>query len=89
MQSLGRIALTRRGLMTEAPALGAVSLALPGQAIAKMPSGLSQAPYFYRFKLGGAECTVVSDGQLPLGNPSDAFSNTRRQVGAGAEHTHC
>jgi glyoxylase-like metal-dependent hydrolase (beta-lactamase superfamily II) len=72
MPSLGRTALTRRGLMTCA-ALGAASLALPGQAIAKIPSGLPQAPYFYRFKLGGAECTVVSDGQLPLGKPADAF----------------
>jgi glyoxylase-like metal-dependent hydrolase (beta-lactamase superfamily II) len=35
----------------------------------------AQAPYFYRFKLGGAECTIVSDGQLPLGNPDAAFLN--------------
>ena len=29
----------------------------------------TQAPYFYRFKLGNAEGTVVSDGPLPLGDP--------------------
>lgn len=29
--------------------------------------------HFYRFKLGTAECTVVSDGQLPLGDPAKAF----------------
>src|SRR6202012_3100962 len=48
-------------------------LTLPGISHAKMPMGQQQAPYFYRFKLGDAECTVVSDGQLPLGDPNAAF----------------
>jgi glyoxylase-like metal-dependent hydrolase (beta-lactamase superfamily II) len=78
MQSLRRIALTRRGLMAGA-ALGAASLALPARAVAKMPAGLPQAPYFFRFKLGDAECTVVSDGQLPLGKPADAFLNITKE----------
>ena len=78
MQSLGRIAPTRRGLMTGA-ALGAASLALPGQAVAKMPTGLPPGAVLFRFKLGGAECTVVSDGQLPLGNPADDFSNITKE----------
>lgn len=78
MQSLRRIALTRRGLMAGA-ALGTASLALPARAVAKTPTGLPQAPYFFRFKLGGAECTVVSDGQLPLGNPVDDFSNITKE----------
>ena len=38
-----------------------------------MPMGQPQAPYFYRFKLGSAECTVVSDGVLPLGDPDASF----------------
>ena len=80
MQSLARFDLTRRGLMTGA-ALGAASLALPGQGIAKMPAGLPQAPYFFRFKLGGAECTVVSDGQLPLGKPANSFLKiTKKEI---------
>ena len=33
----------------------------------------TQAPYFYRFKLGNAEATVVSDGPLPLGDPHKNF----------------
>jgi len=37
--------------------------------------GQQQAPYFYRFKLGDAECTVVSDGQLPVPHPEVAFLN--------------
>jgi glyoxylase-like metal-dependent hydrolase (beta-lactamase superfamily II) len=56
-------------------AAGAAALALPGRPQAKMPAGQPQAPYFYRFKLGSAECTVVSDGQLPLGDPKNAFLN--------------
>ena len=78
MQSLGRIAVTRRGLMTGA-ALGVASIALPGQAVAKMPTGLPQVPYFVRFKLGDAECTIVSDGQLPLGKPADSFLNITKE----------
>ncbi len=31
------------------------------------------SPYFHRFKLGDAEVTVVSDGPLPLGDPSGTF----------------
>ena len=33
----------------------------------------TQAPYFYRFKLGNAEATIVSDGPLPLGDPHKNF----------------
>ncbi len=42
-------------------------------ALAKAPMSNAQAPYFYRFKLGDAEATVVSDGPLPLGDPTQAF----------------
>jgi glyoxylase-like metal-dependent hydrolase (beta-lactamase superfamily II) len=34
----------------------------------------SPAPYFYRFKLGDAEATIVSDGTLPLGDPHKNFT---------------
>src|SRR6516162_8481737 len=50
-----------------------------GMAPAKMPMGQPAAPYFYRFKLGDAECTIVSDGQLPLGDPSAAFLNITKE----------
>ena len=33
----------------------------------------TQAPHFYRFKLGNFEGTIVSDGTLPLGKPEDDF----------------
>jgi hypothetical protein len=54
---------------------GIVASALPGRLQAKMAMGQPQAPYFYRFKLGSAECTVISDDQLPLGDPNAAFLN--------------
>jgi glyoxylase-like metal-dependent hydrolase (beta-lactamase superfamily II) len=68
---------TRRQLLSGAAA-GAALLALPASSQAKMPMGQPQAPYFYRFKLGNAECTVVSDGQLPLGDPNAAFLNIEK-----------
>lgn len=58
-----------------AAALAAPAVLAWRSAVAKMPMGLAQAPYFYRFRLGEAECTVVTDGQLPLGDPNAAFVN--------------
>jgi glyoxylase-like metal-dependent hydrolase (beta-lactamase superfamily II) len=68
---------TRRRVLGAAGA-GAAALTLPGRLQAKMAMGQSQAPWFYRFKLGTAECTVVSDGQLPLGDPNAAFLNIEK-----------
>ena len=76
--------IPRRAVLGGIAVSGAM-LALPGMAHAKMPMGQPQAPYFYRFKLGDAECTIVSDGQLPLGDPSAAFQNiTKEEIAAGA-----
>ena len=67
-----RTLVTRRTLLAAA-SIGAVAMAGQGHPLAKMAFTQQQAPYFYRFKLGTAECTVVSDGQLPLGDPKGAF----------------
>jgi glyoxylase-like metal-dependent hydrolase (beta-lactamase superfamily II) len=40
---------------------------------AKAPILNAQAPYFYRFKIGTAEATIISDGVLPLGDPLTSF----------------
>jgi glyoxylase-like metal-dependent hydrolase (beta-lactamase superfamily II) len=64
--------IPRRTVLGGIAASGAM-LAWSGPAGAKMPKGQPQAPYFHRFRLGDAECTIVSDGQLPLGDPSAAF----------------
>jgi len=44
-----------------------------GSALARAPKVGTQSPYFHRFNLGAAEVTVVSDGPLPLGDPSSTF----------------
>lgn len=67
------IRLPRRGFLAGAAA-GAAALSWPGLATAKAPLATSQAPYFYRFKLGDAQATIVSDGTLPLGDPKTNFT---------------
>ncbi len=70
---------SRRGFLSGAAALAA-GAALPsaGPALAKAPLANSQAPYFYRFMLGQAEVTVVSDGPLPLGDPGSNFAGVSK-----------
>ena len=53
------------------------STMLGGSALAKAPKQNTQPGYWYRFDLGSAEVTVVSDGQLPLGPPKAASSASR------------
>ena len=64
------VTLSRRRLLQGGAATMA-GLATP--ALAKGPMLGTQAPYFYRFKLGNAEATIVSDGPLPLGDPHKNF----------------
>src|SRR5262245_6127253 len=63
---------SRRRLLQAGSATLAAGLA-GGPALAKAPMLGTQAPYFYRFKLGTAEATIVSDGPLPLGDPHKNF----------------
>src|ERR1700688_892779 len=64
--------VSRRSLFALGAGLGATTL-LGGSALAKAPKLGTQSSYFYRFNLGGAEVTVVSDGPLPLGPPKGTF----------------
>jgi hypothetical protein len=48
-------------------ALGAFGSLNPG--LAKAPMLGTQAPAFYRFKIGDFEATIATDGGLPLGDP--------------------
>lgn len=74
MRSHPSAVLGRRGILTGAAA-AAAALAWPGRPVeAKAPLATTQAPYFYRFKLGDAQATIVSDGTLPLGDPKASFS---------------
>ena len=76
------LSLSRRALLagTAATAGLAIAGASPGgSAWAKAPMGNPQAPYFYRFKIGNFEATVISDGPLPLGEPSGSFLGTSKE----------
>lgn len=60
--------LSRRGFLAGASALGVGALGgLAKPAAARVPFLSTQAPSFYRFKHGELQCTVVSDGPLPIG----------------------
>lgn len=64
--------LSRRGLLTGASVLAATqSFGLP--AFAKAPLLNTQAPAFYRFRIGNIEATAISDGPLMLGEPKAEF----------------
>jgi glyoxylase-like metal-dependent hydrolase (beta-lactamase superfamily II) len=66
--------LSRRRLLAGTSATAAAALvgdALP--ATAKAPMLNTQAPAFYRFKVGGIEATVVSDGPMVIGAPGNTF----------------
>src|ERR1700757_4521471 len=64
--------VSRRSLLALGAGLGASTM-LGGSALAKAPKLGTQPASFYRFPLGDAEITVVSDGQLPLGPPKGTF----------------
>ena len=58
--------------------IGATGLRIPA-AGAKAALAKDQAPYFYRFMHGKIQATVVSDGILPLGEPSASFLGTSKE----------
>jgi glyoxylase-like metal-dependent hydrolase (beta-lactamase superfamily II) len=64
--------VSRRSLLALGAGLGAAA-AMGGTALARAPKVGTQPSYFYRFNLGNAEVTVVSDGPLPLGPPKGTF----------------
>src|SRR5215469_2992939 len=63
---------SRRSLLALGAGLGA-STVLGGNALAKANKLGTEPGYFYRFGLGDAEVTVVSDGPLPLVAPKGTF----------------
>src|SRR5262245_21213400 len=82
MPDVNGSSLSRRTLLAGGSALGAAALAgaLPSErAWAKAPMVNTQAPYFYRFKLGDFQGTIASDGILPLGNPAENFVGLSKQ----------
>jgi glyoxylase-like metal-dependent hydrolase (beta-lactamase superfamily II) len=73
---MSEISLSRRSMLVGASAAGVLGTLGAGKwqpALARAPMLVTQVPYFYRFKLGSAEATIVSDGPLPLGDPHANF----------------
>ena len=64
---MGHPYFSRRELLAGA---AAGALAMPRLAGAKAPMLNTQAPAYYRFRLGAFELTVVSDGPLGIGPPA-------------------
>ena len=65
--------VSRRSLLALGAGLGTSAL-LGESALARAPKAGTQVPSFYRFQLGDAEVTVVSDGALTLGDPKGTFT---------------
>ncbi|MCW5701753.1 MAG: MBL fold metallo-hydrolase [Bradyrhizobium sp.] len=70
--------LSRRSLLSLGAGLGASTM-LGGSALAKAPKLGTQTPYWHRFVVGDAEITVISDGPLPLGDPSGTFTGVPKE----------
>ena len=75
--------LSRRdALMAGAAALGAGTFGGIDAALARAPMVKTQAPQFYRFPIGEFQATVVTDGPLPLGEPSSSMKGmTKDEIG--------
>jgi glyoxylase-like metal-dependent hydrolase (beta-lactamase superfamily II) len=71
----------RQALLAGAAITGVGALNIPRipTAHAKAPLAVDQVPYFYRFNHGKMQATVVSDGILPLGEPSASFLGTSKE----------
>ena len=79
---LDQFALSLRRLLRGGAALTMAGIAgtnTLSQAFAKGPLVNTQAPNFYRFKLGGAEATILTDGVLPLGDPHASFTGLTKE----------
>lgn len=78
--------IPRRTVLLGATAVGlgaAAGFRIPtGEARAPIVSG--QVPYFYRFMVGKFQATVVSDGPLPLGEPSATLKGPTKEEMAKA-----
>jgi glyoxylase-like metal-dependent hydrolase (beta-lactamase superfamily II) len=70
--------VSRRSLLALGAGLSAGTLLGRG-ALARAPKQGTQTPYWHRFTMGDAEVTVVSDGPLPLGDPSGTFSGVPKE----------
>ena len=69
----------RNALIGGAAVAGASSLTGFAPAFAKAPLAKGQAAQFYRFPVGEFQATIVSDGPLPLGEPSSSMKGLTKE----------
>ncbi len=69
----------RNALIGGAAVTGASSLTGFAPAFAKAPLAKGQAAQFYRFPVGEFQVTIVSDGPLPLGEPSSSMKGLTKE----------
>jgi glyoxylase-like metal-dependent hydrolase (beta-lactamase superfamily II) len=78
------IDISRRRIMLGASSaigstISAGLIGLGGAALAKAPKMTSQPATYYRFDIGEMQATVISDGPLPLGEPSGSFKGVTKE----------
>jgi glyoxylase-like metal-dependent hydrolase (beta-lactamase superfamily II) len=79
--------LNRRDLLAGAAALGAASALSPiasQQASAAAPAAATQAPGFYRYKVGAIECTSINDGARSFPMPDKWVTNVSKDTALAA-----
>jgi glyoxylase-like metal-dependent hydrolase (beta-lactamase superfamily II) len=69
----------RTALLGAATSITALAAAPYAPAHAKAPKGTTQPSTYYRFDIGDMQATVVSDGPLPLGEPSGSFKGVTKE----------
>jgi glyoxylase-like metal-dependent hydrolase (beta-lactamase superfamily II) len=82
------IELSRRHLLASAAAVGAVSVLPSGGSTARAaaPPAATQAPGFYRYKVGSIECASINDGVRTFPMPDSFVKNVpKEEVLAAAE----
>jgi glyoxylase-like metal-dependent hydrolase (beta-lactamase superfamily II) len=79
--------LSRRHLLAGAAAFGAASALAPLGALtarAAVPPAATQAPGFYRYKVGAIECTSVNDGARTFPLPDTFVKNVPKEEALAA-----
>jgi glyoxylase-like metal-dependent hydrolase (beta-lactamase superfamily II) len=77
--SMTKFSLSRRSLIAAAAVITAGGT-LPNFASAQSAPSMKRAPFFFNFKLGDLEGTVVSDGPVgPLGKATDLYAQAPKE----------
>jgi glyoxylase-like metal-dependent hydrolase (beta-lactamase superfamily II) len=83
---ISMIELNRRHMLAGAAAVGAATLSRlgPTSALAAVPQSGTQAPGFYRYKVGAYECTSINDGARTFPMPDKFVTNVPKDEALAA-----